>query len=368
MDVPFFDISALHKELHEDLGSAYGRVVRSGQFILGTEAKSFEQEFAKFCGVRHCIGVANGLDALTLILQALDIGAGDEVIVPSNTFIATWLAVSRLGATPIPVDPDPRSYNIAPHLIRGAITTRSRAIIAVHLYGQPAVMDQIHTTAAEYGLAVIEDAAQAHGARYHGRLVGSLGIAAGFSFYPAKNLGALGDGGAVTTNNDDLAHKIIALRNYGSIEKYVHYCRGINSRLDELQAAFLRVKLPWLERWNTRRREIANRYLAEIDKRYCQLPLVMDNITHVWHLFVIRLKNRDYIRAALAQQGVNTQVHYPVAPALQGAYAASSLGDSASPFCRQLHEEVLSLPIGPQLSDDQVSHVISSLNTVLRAA
>ena len=293
MKIPFLDIKASYLELKEGFDAAYQRVMDSGWYIQGEELKAFETEFAEYCGVKHCIGVGNGLDALHLILRAMDIGEGDEVIVPANTFIATWLAVTYAGATPVPVEPDERTYNIAPSKIEAAITKRTKAIMPVHLYGQPADMDPIVEIAARYNLKVIEDAAQAHGAKYKGRHTGGLGDAAGFSFYPGKNLGAFGDGGTVTTNDAELAKKVRMLGNYGSSVKYKNDIKGFNSRLDELQAAFLRVKLKKLAEWNKRRKVIANCYLNELEGvKDIILPYVPDWADPVWHLFVVHTKER----------------------------------------------------------------------------
>lgn len=343
--IPFLDLKPAHDELREELRAAFERVLDSGHCILGHEAECFEREFAAYCGARYCVGVGNGLDALHLILRAYGIGEGDEVIVPSNTYIATWLAVSHAGAVPVPVEPDARTYNIDPARLEAAITRRTRAIIAVHLYGQPADMDAINAIAGRHGLKVIEDAAQAHGARYKGRRAGSLGDAAGFSFYPAKNLGAIGDGGAVTTGDEALADRIRLLRNYGSRHKYEHEVPGYNSRLDELQAAFLRVKLARLDEWNERRRHLAAAYLDELDGTGLGLPFVPQWASPVWHLFVVRTGARESLRSRLAARGIGTMVHYPVPPHLQPAYAHLNMGPGALPVSEALHQEVMSLPL-----------------------
>lgn len=361
MNIPFLDLKLPHEELRMGLFQAFERVLDSGWYILGDEVKQFEQEFASYCEADHCVGVGNGLDALHLILRAYGIGEGDEVIVPSNTYIATWLAVSYAGATPIPVEPDERTYNIDPALIEAAITPRTKAIIAVHLYGQPADMDAINAIAKKYNLKVIEDAAQAHGARYKGRRVGTLGDAAGFSFYPGKNLGAIGDGGAVTTNDAELAEKIRVLGNYGSRVKYHNEVKGYNSRLDELQAAFLREKLKKLDEWNGRRKKVAAEYLTGMCHCNIVLPHVPDWADPVWHLFVVRSTHRDQLQKKLSEAGISTMIHYPIPPHLQGAY--SELGYDAGSFsiAEQIHREVLSLPMGPHLDGEISSVVIAAL-------
>lgn len=347
--IPFLDFNAMHRELRKQFDQAYHRVLDSQWFILGLELEAFEHEFAEYCETSHAIGVANGLDALHLILKGYGIGEGDEVIVPSNTYIATWLAVSYTGAKPVPVEPDERTYNIDPHLIEAAITPRTKAIIAVHLYGQIADMDSINIIAKKHGLKVIEDAAQAHGAKYKGKRAGSLGDAAGFSFYPGKNLGALGDGGAVTTDDNALADNIRMLRNYGSKDKYRNEIKGFNSRLDELQAAFLRVKLSFLDEWNDRRNKIAGRYLERLAKSDFVLPHVPSWAEPVWHLFVIRSRNRDLLQNALCNAGIGSMIHYPIPPHLQPAYAEMKLGRGSFPIAEAIHDQVLSLPIWPQL-------------------
>lgn len=359
--IPFLDVAGAYDELSEALDQAHHRVMKSGWFILGPEVEAFESEFAAYTGAEHCIGVGNGLEALHLILRAYGIGPGDEVIVPSNTYIATWLAVSHAGATPVPVEPDQRTFNLDPARIEAAVTPATRAIIAVHLYGCPADMEAIGSVAARHGLKVIEDAAQAHGARYRGACTGALGNAAGFSFYPGKNLGALGDGGAVTTNDAGLAQRIRQLRNYGSTLKYHHDVKGFNSRLDELQAAFLRVKLPWLDRWNQRRGAIASRYLSEASNAHVTLPQVPAGVAPAWHLFVVRSAARDQLSAHFAQAGIDTLIHYPIPPHRQPAYADDWTGKPALPISDALHGEVLSLPIGPHMRAEQVDAVVAAL-------
>jgi dTDP-4-amino-4,6-dideoxygalactose transaminase len=359
--VPFLDLKTPHIELHTELESAFDRTLNSGWYIQGNEVKQFEKEFAAYCEAEHCIGIGNGLEALHLILRAYGIGEGDEVIVPSNTYIATWLAASYAGATPVPVEPDVRTYNIDPALIEASITPRTKAIIAVHLYGQPADMDPINSIAKKHGLKVIEDAAQAHGASYKDRRVGSLGDAAGFSFYPGKNLGAIGDGGAVTTNDVELAEKIRVLGNYGSRVKYFNEVKGYNSRLDELQAAFLRVKLQKLDEWNSRRKKIAERYLDELKQSGLVLPFVPEWAEPAWHLFVVRSANRDELQQKLSDAGIGTMIHYPIPPHLSGAYKDLHLV-SLCAIAQSLSEKVLSIPIGPHLQLPDVITIIRTLN------
>ncbi len=362
--VPFFDLGRLHQTIREPLDSAYRRVVDSGWFIMGPELEAFEAEFARYCEVKHCVGVGNGLEALHLLLRAYDIGPGDEVIVPSNTFIATWLAVTECGAIPVPVEPDINTHNIDPALISSVITSRTRAILPVHLYGLPADMDAINALADKHGLVVIEDAAQAQGARYKGRRAGSLGHAAATSFYPGKNLGALGDGGAVLTNDDAIAEKVKQLRNYGSKVKYQHDITGYNSRLDEMQAAFLRVKLAVLDEWNLRRREIASEYSKHLAGACVGLPFVPDYAEPVWHQYVIRSKQRDALQDYLKLQGVSTVVHYPIPPHRQACYQGDQKYDL--PISEMLAAEVLSLPISPVINDNDVKIVSESVITFER--
>ncbi len=363
--VPFLDLGAAYRELKTDIDAAVMRVMESGWYILGPEVEAFEAEWADWCGASHAVGLANGLDALTLALRALEIGPGDEVIVPSNTYIATWLAVSAVGARPIPVEPDPATHNIDASLISAALSERTRAIIPVHLYGQPADMDSILALARTHKLAVIEDAAQAHGAQYKGRRIGSHGDVVCWSFYPGKNLGALGDGGAVTTNRADLADRIRLLRNYGSHEKYVNEEPGVNSRLDPIQAAVLRVKLHALEDWTDRRRKIAHRYIAELAGSGLILPGVPEWADPAWHLFVIRTTERSQIQAQLAQTEIGTLIHYPIPPHMQKAYSGMKLTPDALPVARRLAGEVLSLPIGPHLSNEALDRVMASLKAAL---
>jgi dTDP-4-amino-4,6-dideoxygalactose transaminase len=366
MKVPFLDLKAPHEELRTELRQAFERVLDSGWYILGNEVKQFEQEFAEYCEAKYCVGTGNGLDALHLILRAYGIGVGDEVIVPSNTYIATWLAATYAGATPIPIEPDERTYNIDPALIEAAITPRTKAIIAVHLYGQPADMDAINAIAKKHNLKVIEDAAQAHGARYKGKRVGTLGDAAGFSFYPGKNLGAIGDGGAITTNDPVLAEKVRVLCNYGSRVKYHNEVKGFNSRLDELQAAFLREKLKKLDEWNARRKAVAAEYLSVLFGSNVVLPHVPEWADPVWHLFVVRNSRRDQLQKKLSEAGIATMIHYPIPPHLQGAYADLGYSKGAFPLAECIHREVLSLPMGPHLSSDSLSKVIAVIDVAQR--
>jgi dTDP-4-amino-4,6-dideoxygalactose transaminase len=364
VNVPFLDLNAAYQELQTELHDAAGRVLASGRYILGPELEAFEQEFAAYSGVKYCLGVGNGLEAIHLILRAMEIGPGDEVIVPANTFIATWLAVTYSGATPIPVEPDEHTYNLDASALESAITTRTKAIIAVHLYGQPADMDAINQIAAPRGIKVIEDAAQAHGARYKERVVGGLGDAAAFSFYPGKNLGALGDAGAVATNDQKLADKIAVLRNYGSRLKYDHPEKGYNSRLDEMQAALLRVKLSKLDQWNQRRKDLAAAYLQTLEGvPDLTLPVVPRFADPVWHLFVIRHPERERLQQHLTNAGVGSLVHYPCPPHLQNAYADLALAKGSLPLSERLAKEVLSLPMGPHLSPEDAEFVISQVSS-----
>lgn len=366
MKVPFLDFVGAHDEIANALDEAYHRVIRSGWLILGPEVQAFEDEFAAYCGVRHCIGVASGLDALTLILRALDIGPGDEVIVPSNTYIATWLAVTHCGAVPVPVEPDPTTHTLDPARVEAGITPRTRAILPVHLYGHPADMDPIMDLAHRHGLKVVEDNAQAQGAFYKGRRTGSLGDAAGVSFYPTKNLGALGDAGAVTTNDAALADCVRVLRNYGSRRKYVNECAGFNSRLDELQAAFLRVKLQKLDAWNARRRQIASRYAEALQGiEGLTLPATAAWAEHVWHVFVVCTSARDLLQEGLRERGIGTLIHYPIPPHRSEAYEATTAGGSPRPIADRLAATVLSIPLNPTLSDEQADFVVNALRDVL---
>lgn len=364
MRVPFLDLKAGYLEIKTELDDAYRRVMDSGWYIMGEELAAFEAEYADYCGARHCIGVGNGLEALHLILRAYGIGPGDEVIVPANTYIATWLAVSQCGARPVPVEPVESTYNIDPEQIEAAISSRTRAVMPVHLYGQAADMDRINDVAARYQLKVVEDAAQSHGALYRGRRTGSLGDAAGFSFYPGKNLGAFGDGGAVVTDDADVAARVRVLRNYGSQIKYHNEIKGYNSRLDEMQAAFLRVKLRYLDQWNQRRQMLAQRYLKGLDQEIYRLPSVPDWAEPVWHIFAARTPIRNKVMQYLADMGIGTMIHYPVPPHLQPAYQELGMGEGNYPVSELIHREILSLPLWPQMSLSEQDHVIEVLNEI----
>lgn len=366
--IPFLDLDALHRPIRDELEATFSRVLQSSQLILGEELAAFEAEFATYCGTRYCIGTGNGLDALTLTLIAAGVGAGDEVIVPGQTFVATWMAVSHAGATPVPADIDPETRNISIPAIEAALTPRTRAIIPVHLYGRPANIAEIRAIADRQGLFLLEDAAQAHGARYTGARTGGLGNAAAFSFYPVKNLGGLGDGGAVTTDDEALAARLRRLRNYGSTEKYHHDVIGFNSRLDELQAAFLRIKLRYLDKWNSRRSEIAALYRSALDDLDVGLPPDDDNAhTSAWHQFVITCHERDRLQSQLAARGVATMVHYARPPHRQKAYADKYL-QTELPHSDHLAEHCLSLPICASLSDARIRRVTDALRQCLSLA
>ncbi len=363
MNVPFATFQPMHDEIRDELDKVYKRVVDGGYFIQGKECSAFEKEFAEYCGAKHCIGVGNGLDALYLILRAYGIGAGDEVIVPSNTYIATALAVSYAGATPIFVEPSLETYNIAPELIEEKITEKTKAIIAVHLQGRAADMDAINGIGAKYGLFVFEDAAQAHGAKYKGKRVGALADAAGFSFYPGKNLGALGDGGCITTNCDEMAAKIRALGNYGSDYKYHHIYKGNNSRLDEMQAAFLRAKLPNLDRWNEERRRIAGIYFEKITNPKIALPTKSDDIyEHIYHIFAVRTDTRDEFEEYLKGNGIGTVKHYPIPMHLQEAYAELKIPEGTLPVAERISKTIISLPMYYGMSDSEINYVCDIIN------
>ena len=368
--IPFLDVAAAYAELKDELDDVVRRVMASGQFILGPEVTAFEEEFAAYCRARHAIGVGNGLDALKLVLLGYGVGPGDDVLVPSNTYIATWLAVTQAGARPVPVEPDPATHNVTAEAVEAALTPSTKAIMPVHLYGSPADIDALLTLGRERGIPVIEDAAQAHGARCRERRAGGLGDAAAFSFYPGKNLGALGDAGAVTTDDDALAERIRMLRNYGSRVKYHHDVAGTNSRLDSLQAATLRVKLRHLDEWNERRRAVAARYLERLAGiEGLVLPQVPDWAEPVWHLFVVRTPRRDVLQERLAEAGVDTIIHYPIPPHLAGAYA-SDFERGELPVAERLAAEVLSLPMGPQLvleDADRVAAAVREAAGVLHA-
>jgi dTDP-4-amino-4,6-dideoxygalactose transaminase len=357
--IPFVSLARQNESIRDRLDDAYRRVMESGWFILGAELEAFQEEFAQHSEVKYCIGVGNGLDALHFLLLAYGIGPGDEVIVPSNTFIATWLAVSQCGATPIPVEPDINSFNINPSLIEDAITSRTKCIIPVHLYGQPADMDPIKKIAAKHNLVVIEDAAQSQGAKYKGKRTGSLGHAAATSFYPGKNLGALGDGGAILTNDESIAKKVRQYRNYGSSIKYHHEIKGFNSRLDEMQAAFLRVKLSVLDEWNAERNILAAKYSELLNNSNVILPQTPDYADSVWHLYVIRSQHRDALQKHLKNQAIDTVIHYPTPPHQQLSY--QNTNSWSLPIVDLLAKEVLSLPIFYSMNNEEIEKVASAI-------
>jgi dTDP-4-amino-4,6-dideoxygalactose transaminase len=365
--IPFLDLKSINAQYREQLIDACKRVIDSGWYISGNELKQFENEYAAYCESQHCVGVANGLEALTLTLRAWGIGPGDEVIVPSNTYIATWLAVTQVGAIPVPVEPNIETYNIDPEKVEAAITPKTRAIIAVHLYGQPADLAPILAVARRHGIRVLEDGAQAHGAKYQNKRIGFHGDAVAWSFYPGKNLGALGDAGAVTTNDPDLADRIRVLGNYGSRVKYHNEVQGFNSRLDELQAALLRVKLRGLDEGNRHRTHIAKYYLDGLSGLDLVLPTVPAFADPVWHLFVIRHRQRDALAKFLMDKGIGTMIHYPVPPHLQPAYAGMNLKSGALPIAETIHREVLSLPLGPTQTPEDTLYVIDTIKEAMIA-
>lgn len=358
--IKFLDLYKINQRYREEIDERIKKVLDSGWYILGEQGKVFEKNFADFCGVKHCIGCANGLDALNLIIKAYGFKAGDEIIVPANTYIASILAISQNGCTPVLVEPDIRTYNINPDLIEEKITSNTKAIMVVHLYGQAAEMEKILQIAKKYNLKVIEDSAQAHGAYFKGKRTGNLGDASGFSFYPGKNLGCLGDGGCVTTNDDNLAYKIRAIANYGSDYKYHHIFKGTNSRLDEIQAAILDVKLKYLDADNQRRREISKFYRANIKNEKIILPEVSDEESHVWHLFVVRTDDRKKLEKHLNDNGIQTNIHYPTPPHKQECY--KEWEKMLFPVTEKIHNEVLSLPISPVMTNDEISKVVEVLN------
>lgn len=362
MKVPFVSFLPMEKELNDEIREAFDRVFTRSWYIEGAEDELFEKSFAQFVGTEYCVGVGNGLEALVLILKALEIGAGDEVIVPSNTYIATALAVTYVGARPVFVEPSISTFNINPELIENAITERTKAIMPVHLYGQPCDMDPIMDVANRYNLKIVEDCAQAHGATYKGRKIGTFGEAAGFSFYPGKNLGALGDAGAVVTNNKELSNKIRALGNYGSDYKYHHIYKGNNSRLDEMQAAFLSVKLPHLDRMNEERRRIARRYLSEIKNDRIVLPTVSDYVNPVWHIFGIRCSNRDELEEYLNRKQIGTNKHYPIPIHLQKCYDNLGFSEGDFPIAEEISKTELSIPMYYGMSEEEIDYVIQSIN------
>lgn len=358
--IKFLDLYKINERLRKEINGKITQVLDSGWYLLGEETENFEQNFAKYCGVKHCIGVANGLESLNLIIRGYGFAQGDEIIVPANTYIASILAISENGCTPILVEPDINTYNINPDLIEKKITSKTKAIMVVHLYGQAVQMQKIWALAQKYNLKIIEDSAQAHGAKYQNKRVGSLGDASGFSFYPGKNLGCVGDGGCVTTNDDELAQKIKALRNYGSHKKYHNVFIGMNSRLDEIQAGILDIKLKFLDEDNQKRKEIAKYYRKNIKNSSIILPNVYAEDAHVWHLFVVRTKQRDNFQKYLLDNEIQTIIHYPIPPHKQECY---KLWNNLSyPITEEIHKSVLSLPISPVMSDDEVQKVVEVIN------
>lgn len=358
--IKFLDLHKINERYREEIDSRIKQVLDSGWYILGEQVATFEKNFAKYCGVKHCIGCANGLDALKLIVRAYGFGKGDEIIVPANTYIASILAISENGCTPVLVEPDINTYNINPELIESKITDRTKAIMVVHLYGQAVQMDKIWEIAQKYNLKIIEDSAQAHGAIYKNKRVGSLGDASGFSFYPGKNLGCMGDGGAVTTNDDELAVKIRALANYGSYEKYKNIYKGINSRLDEFQAGILDIKLSYLDKDNEKRREIAKYYRENIKNAKIMLPQTYDEKSHVWHIFAVRVANREEFQNYLMRHGIQTLIHYPIAPHKQACYQEWS--NLSLPITEKIHTEIISIPISPVMTIEEASRVVEVVN------
>lgn len=365
MNVPFLDLKAAVDELRADIDASIVKVLNSGQYILGDEVEAFEKEFAKYCEAKYCVGVANGLDALHMVLHSWNIGPGDEVIVPSNTYIATWLAVSYCGAIPVPVEPEEDTYNIDPLKIEAAITSRTKAILPVHLYGQPADLDRIISIARAHDLKILEDGAQAHGAEYKGKKIGCHGDAVTWSFYPGKNLGAIGDGGAITTDDEKLFNDLRALRNYGSTKRYVHEIIGFNSRLDPMQAAILRVKLNHLDDWNNRRKKIASTYSRSLVDTGVTIPFIPSWLSPAWHLYVVQTNKRDALQKYLSEFNIGTLIHYPVPPHLQGAYRSSSKKINL-PIAESMANEILSLPIGPHMKDAQVEQVIDAIQSFFK--
>jgi len=362
MNIPFIDLNAQRAQLEPDLSEAVSKVIESNGYILGPDVKAFEEEFAAWSGCKEAIGVASGLDALKLSLRALGVGPGDNVITAANTFIATTLAISSIGATPVLVEMDPTSFNLDPSLLAAAITPRTKAILPVHLYGQPADMQPIIEVAEKHGLPVMEDASQAHGAEYKGKRVGSLGEVAGFSLYPGKNLGAYGDGGVITTQNSELAETLRTMRNYGSSEKYRHDLLGENSRLDSLQAAILRLKLPHMDRWNQQRAQNADAYRERLHGvGDLQLPQVSPDCRHVYHLFVIRTSHRDELMKYLQANGVGCIIHYPIPIHLQPAYKEHHWQEGDFPITETCAKEILSLPMFPELAVEQIDYVCETI-------
>ncbi|PWK28306.1 dTDP-4-amino-4,6-dideoxygalactose transaminase [Arcicella aurantiaca] len=361
MQIPFLNLKSTNQIYEAQITEEISKAVCSGWYILGERLKQFETSFANYCGVKYCIGVANGLDALTIMLKASEFPKDSEVIVPANSYIATILAVSNANLVPVPVEPILDDYLINPHAIEQAITAKTKAILVTHLYGRCCKMDEINAIATKYGLKVFEDAAQAHGAIYNNKKAGNLSDGAGFSFYPSKNLGAMGDAGAITTNDDAFAERIFALRNYGSSQKYIFDYQGYNSRLSEIQAAILNIKLPYLDTENNYRKKIANRYLTEINNPKITLPIADSINNDAWHLFVIRVENRDSFRQLLSENGIGTDVHYPLAPHQQLAY--KSWNHLTLPITEKIHQQVVSLPLNTSLTDEEISYIIHYINT-----
>lgn len=358
--VKFLDLHKINERFRSEIDGRIKQILDSGWYLLGEQDKTFETDFAKFCGTKHCIGCANGLDALNLIIRGFGFGQGDEIIVPANTYIASILAISENGCTPVLVEPDINTYNINPNLIEEKITDKTKAIMVVHLYGQAVQMDKIWELAKKYNLKVIEDSAQAHGALYKGKRTGNLSDASGFSFYPGKNLGCLGDGGCITTNDDELAGKIRAIANYGSHKKYCHIYKGINSRLDEIQAAVLDVKLPHLDDDNNRRRKIAKYYRENIKNPKIILPQTYDEKAHVWHVFAVRTKNRNEFQDYLKQNDIQTLIHYPTPPHKQEAY--KEWNNLSYPISEEIHNTIISIPISPVMTDTEIKRVVEVIN------
>ena len=359
--IKFLDLEKVNNRFRNEIDKRIKTILDKGWYIHGEQDEKFEKHFADYCGVKHCIGCANGLDALNLIIKAYGFGKGDEIIVPANTYIASILAISENGCTPVLVEPDKNTYNINPDLIEEKITEKTKAIMIVHLYGQAVQMEKILELKKKYNLKIIEDSAQAHGAEYNYKKVGSLGDASGFSFYPGKNLGCIGDGGCVTTDDDELAAKIRAIANYGSDRKYHHIYKGINSRLDEIQAAVLDIKLQYLDKDNEKRREISKYYRENIKNSKIILPKTYDEKSHVWHVFAIRTNNRDELQQYLEDNGIQTNIHYPTPPHKQGAY--SEWKNCSYPVSEEIHRTILSIPMSPVMTDEEVKQVVAVINS-----
>lgn len=362
MKIPYLKLENMHKELKDEFMQKASEIIDRNWYIQGSECMNFEQDFASFCGTKFCVGVGNGLDAIRVILQAYGIGEGDEVIVPANTFIATVLAISYVGATPVLVDADPITWNIDINKIEEKVTAKTKAIIVVHLYGRVVDMDPVLEIARKYDLKVIEDSAQAHGAIYKGNKAGSLGDAAAFSFYPGKNLGALGDGGAVTTNDKELADKVRAICTYGSYKKYDHQFKGCNSRLDEIQAGFLDIKLKYLEKWNNERKDIAEQFNSRIENECFELPIVKERDTHVFHIYPILVQNREKFMKYLEKMGIATNIHYPIPIPMQGAYLQSGYKIEDYPITKKICANEVSIPLYPGMSQEEIDYIVKTMN------